>query len=91
MMPSFDLYRRSPSHLSDPNVKFQISDTFSVCAHSSCPIILANMAEEEVARLVVGHDSGMYSACFAGDVTPRAWLVTTLSWLYDADIQAKLN
>ena len=30
------------------------------------------MAEEEVARLVVGHDSGTYRACFAGDDTPRA-------------------
>ena len=29
------------------------------CAHSSCPFILANMAEEEVAKLVVGNDSGM--------------------------------
>ena len=30
------------------------------------------MAEAEVARLVVGFDSGTYRACFAGDDTPRA-------------------
>ena len=42
------------------------------CAHSSCPFILVNMAEEEVARLVVGDDSGTYRAYFAGDDTPRA-------------------
>ena len=42
------------------------------CAHSSCPFILASMAEEEVALLVVGHDSGTYRACYAGDDTPRA-------------------
>ena len=42
------------------------------CAHSSCPFILVNMAEEEVARLVAGHDSGTYRACFAGDDSPRA-------------------
>ena len=28
------------------------------CAHSSCPFVLATMAEE-VAKLVVGNDSGM--------------------------------
>ena len=32
--------------------------------------ILANMAEEEVAKLIVGNDSGMWKASFAGDV-PR--------------------
>ena len=38
----------------------------------SCPFILANVADEEVASLVLGHDSGTYRACFAGDDTPRA-------------------
>ena len=33
------------------------------CAHSSCPFILANVAEKEVARFVVGNDSGMYTFC----------------------------
>ena len=30
------------------------------------------LAEEEVARLVIGHDNGTNRACFAGDDTPRA-------------------
>ena len=34
------------------------------------PFFLANMAEEEVAKLIVGNDSGMCKASFAGDV-PR--------------------
>ena len=38
--------------------------------HTFCPFILANMAEEEFAKLVVGDDSGMCKASFAGDV-PR--------------------
>ena len=38
--------------------------------HTFCPFILANMAEEEFAKLVVGNDSGMCKASFAGDV-PR--------------------
>ena len=45
------------------------------CAHSSCPFILANMAEEEVARSVVGNDSGTYKSCFAGDA-PRGCSVS---------------
>ena len=36
----------------------------------NCTKIPANMAEEEVAKLIVGHDSGMCKASFAGDV-PR--------------------
>ena len=36
--------------------------------NSTC--IPANMAEEEVAKLIVGNDSGMCKASFAGDV-PR--------------------
>ena len=35
-----------------------------------CTYIPANMAEEEVAKLIVGNDSGMCKASFAGDV-PR--------------------
>ena len=37
------------------------------CAHSSCPFILVNIAVEEVARVVVGDDSGVCKAGFAGD------------------------
>ena len=40
--------------------------TLFLSAHSR------SITEEEVARLVVGHDSGTYRACFAGDDTPRA-------------------
>ena len=40
------------------------------CPHSSCPFIFANMAKEEVAKPVVGNDSGTCKASFAGDV-PR--------------------
>ena len=36
----------------------------------NCTYIFANMAEEEVAKLIVGNDSGMCKASFAGDV-PR--------------------
>ena len=36
----------------------------------NCTYIPANMAEEEVAKLIVGNDSGMCKASFAGDV-PR--------------------
>ena len=36
----------------------------------NCTKIHANMAEEEVAKLIVGNDSGMCKASFAGDV-PR--------------------
>ena len=36
----------------------------------NCTYIRANMAEEEVAKLIVGDDSGMCKANFAGDV-PR--------------------
>ena len=36
----------------------------------NCPFIHVNMAEEEVAKLIVGNDSGMCKASFAGDV-PR--------------------
>ena len=56
-------------HMSDVSVRricvsCQRNET---CAHSSCPFILANMAEEEVAKVVVGHDSGMCKTSFAGD------------------------
>ena len=34
----------------------------------NCTYIRANMAEEEVAKLIVGDDSGMCKANFAGDV-----------------------
>ena len=37
------------------------------CAHSSCPFILASIAEEEVARLVDGNDNGVSKAGFAWD------------------------
>ena len=36
-------------------------------AHTSCPFILANMAEVDVARFVVGNDSGMCKAALSGD------------------------
>ena len=39
-------------------------------AKRNCTYIPANMAEEEVAKLIVGNDSGMWKASFAGDV-PR--------------------
>ena len=42
------------------------------CPHTFCPSILANMAEEEVAELIVGEDSGMCKAGFAGDDALRA-------------------
>ena len=40
--------------------------------HTFCPFIPANMAEEEVAALVVDNGSGMCKAGFAGDDAPRA-------------------
>ena len=40
------------------------------CPHSICPSIPENMAKEEVAKPVVGNDSGTCKASFAGDV-PR--------------------
>ena len=40
------------------------------CPHSFCSFIPENMAKEEVAKLVVGNDSGTCKASFAGDV-PR--------------------
>ena len=42
-------------------------DYCRVSTHTSCPFILANMTEEEVARFVVGNDSGMCKAARAGD------------------------
>ena len=42
----------------------------SCCPHSSCSFIPENMAKEEVAKPVVGNDSGPCGASFAGDV-PR--------------------
>ena len=36
----------------------------------NCTYLSANMAEEEVAKLIVGNDCGMCKASFAGDV-PR--------------------
>ena len=38
------------------------------CPHSFCPFIPENMAKEEVAKPVVGNDSGTCKASFAGDV-----------------------
>ena len=49
-------------------VVVQISDMYVV--HSSFPFILAKMAEEEVAKLVVGNDSGMYKTGSPGDDAP---------------------
>ena len=46
------------------------------CTHSSCPFVLVNMAEEEVARFVVGNESGMCKAALAGDA-PRGRSVTS--------------
>ena len=40
----------------------------------NCTYIPANMAEEEVAKLIVGNDSGMCKASFAGDV-PRMFFI----------------
>ena len=37
----------------------------------NCTYIPASMAEEEVAKLIVGNDSGMCKASFAGDVPRR--------------------
>ena len=44
------------------------------CPHTLCPSIPVNMAEEEVAALVVDNVSGMCKAGFAGDDAPRAVL-----------------
>ena len=38
--------------------------------HSFCPFIHVNMAEEELTRCVVDHDSGMCKARSAGDEAP---------------------
>ena len=38
--------------------------------HSFCPFIRVNMAEEELTRCVVDHDSGMCKARSAGDEAP---------------------
>ena len=40
------------------------------CPHSFCSFIPENTAKEEVAKLIVGNDSGTCKASFAGDV-PR--------------------
>ena len=53
-------------HISRRSVGFKFQTRFL------CPFILVNIAEEEVARLVAGHDSGAHIACFAGDEKPRA-------------------
>ena len=48
---------------------------FQGSVHSPCSFCLfipANMAGEELAKLVVGDDSGMYKAGFPGDDAPRA-------------------
>ena len=42
---------------------------FACCPHSFCLFIPANMAEEEVAKLLVGNDSGMCKVGFVGDVS----------------------
>ena len=47
-------------------------------AHSSCPFILANMAEEEVTRFVVRNGCGMYESCFAGDACTSLVLLVTM-------------
>ena len=44
------------------------------CAHSSCPFILASVAEEEMARF-----GGMSKAALAGDDAPRGCSVTSRS------------
>ena len=48
-------------HISPRSIGFEFQTRFL------CPFILVNIAEEEVARLVAGHDSGTHTACFAGD------------------------
>ena len=40
------------------------------CPHSFCPLVPENVGKEEVAKPVVGNDSGTCKASFAGDV-PR--------------------
>ena len=44
------------------------------CPHSFCSFIPENMAKEEVAKPVVGNDSGTCKASFAGDV-PRMFFI----------------
>ena len=50
-------------------ILYQVSE---YCPHTFCLFIPANMAEEEVAELVVGNNSGMRKAGFPGDDAPRA-------------------
>ena len=45
------------------------------CPHSFCSFIPANVAKEEVAKSVVGNDSGTCEASYAGDV-PRMFSLT---------------
>ena len=45
------------------------------CPHSCCLFIPESMAKEEVAKPVVGNDSGTCKASFAGDV-PRMFSLT---------------
>ena len=48
--------------------------------YSFCLFILANVAAEEVAELVVGGDSGMYKAGFPGDDALRAVPNPRVAW-----------
>ena len=62
----------------------QITIKGAFSAHTLfCPFILANMAEEEVAKLVVGNDGGVCKAGFPVDDAPRA--VFPLSCVYQED------
>ena len=47
------------------------NSNFSQLEHTFCPFIAANMAEKDVAALVVDNDSGMCNARFAGSDAPR--------------------
>ena len=60
---------------------FSWLNTYSLysCVHWPVPFILANMAEEEVVRFVVGNDTGMRKAALAGDDAPRDSSVTSRS------------
>ena len=61
-------------------VVFQISDMYTV--HTLLVrSFLQNMAEDEVAKFVVGHDSGMCKAALAGDDAPRGCSVNSKSGL----------
>ena len=56
-----------------------------------CPFIAANMAEEEVAALVVDNGSGICNAGFAGDDAPRAVFPSIVGWPAMPDIMVGMD